>query len=101
MARNKTKPASPRKKRTTSRRKGPRPEGDAIPPAAAPVTTLASRGRMEPPRTGVTVRMYRTGLGDCFLLAFPRGTPVPQRPREAFYMLVDCGVFFRTPGPDN
>jgi hypothetical protein len=30
--------------------------------------------------------MYRQGLGDCFLLAFPRSG------RPPFYMLIDCGV---------
>ena len=39
-----------------------------------------------PPPNGITVRMYRQGHGDCFLLAFPReggGNPV--------YILIDCG----------
>jgi hypothetical protein len=35
--------------------------------------------------------MYRTGLGDCFLLTFPGPGKKP------FHMLVDCGVFARTP----
>jgi len=36
--------------------------------------------------TNVTVRMYRQGLGDCFLLTFPaENKPV--------YMLIDCGVW--------
>ncbi len=41
---------------------------------------------LTPPDNGVTVRMYRQGHGDCFLLAFPRecgGAPV--------YVLIDCG----------
>jgi hypothetical protein len=38
----------------------------------------------------VRVRMYRVGLGDCFLLTFPNGS-------KKFHMLVDCGVFFKTP----
>ena len=42
--------------------------------------------RLEPPKSGVTVRMYRTGFGDCFLLAFPGGNGEP------IYMLIDCGV---------
>lgn len=49
--------------------------------------------RLEPPINGVTVRMYRIGHGDCFLLAFPRdggGNPV--------YILIDCG---RKPGSQN
>jgi beta-lactamase superfamily II metal-dependent hydrolase len=34
--------------------------------------------------SGVTVRMYNTGFGDCFLLTFP----APDRPRK---VLIDCG----------
>jgi hypothetical protein len=34
----------------------------------------------------VKIRMYRQGLGDCFLLSFPR-TPNP------FHFLIDCGAF--------
>lgn len=40
-----------------------------------------------PPPDGVTVRMYRQGHGDCFLLAFP--TELPDKP---FYVLIDCGL---------
>lgn len=46
---------------------------------------------MAAPLSGVKVRMYRQGLGDCFLLAFPTGGPRP------FYMLIDCGVLLGTP----
>ena len=47
--------------------------------------------RMTAPATGVTVRMYRQGLGDCFLLAFPcRGGGRPC------YVLIDCGVLLGT-----
>jgi glyoxylase-like metal-dependent hydrolase (beta-lactamase superfamily II) len=48
---------------------------------------------MTAPESGVKVRMYRQGLGDCFLLAFPTG-PAPARP---FYLLIDCGVLVGTP----
>ena len=41
---------------------------------------------MEPPRSGVKVRMYRQGHGDCFLLAFRQDDGTP------FYMLIDCGM---------
>ena len=46
----------------------------------------AKPGLMTAPKSGVKVRMYRQGLGDCFLLAFPgqKGKP--------FFMLIDCGV---------
>ncbi|HEY0553561.1 MAG TPA: MBL fold metallo-hydrolase, partial [Thermoanaerobaculia bacterium] len=46
---------------------------------------------MTAPPAGVKVRMYRQGLGDCFLLAFATGA---ERP---FYMLIDCGVLLGTP----
>ena len=34
----------------------------------------------------VTVRMYRIGHGDCFLIAMPR-----KRGTKAYYVLIDCG----------
>ena len=52
---------------------------------AAPVPT------MKAPKSGVTVRMYRQGLGDCFLLAFP-----PDRGSRPRFMLIDCGVLLGT-----
>jgi glyoxylase-like metal-dependent hydrolase (beta-lactamase superfamily II) len=45
---------------------------------------------MTVPESGVKIRMYRQGLGDCFLLAFAAGD---ERP---FYMLIDCGVLLGT-----
>ncbi|HEX3126396.1 MAG TPA: hypothetical protein VH394_03630 [Thermoanaerobaculia bacterium] len=60
-------------------------------------STAASNGRMTPPSKGVKVRMYRTGLGDCFLLAFRKG----RSTRDAFYLMIDCGVYFKTPEPGN
>jgi hypothetical protein len=50
---------------------------------------------MTPPKSGVKVRMYRTGLGDCFLLVFPRKRRSRNTP-DAFTMLIDCGVFKAT-----
>jgi len=44
---------------------------------------------MTPPPSGVKVRMYRHGFGDCFLLAFPT-----SEPDVAWYLLVDCGLFW-------
>jgi hypothetical protein len=43
------------------------------------------------PPSGVKVRMYRQGLGDCFLLTFATGG---ERP---FYVLIDCGLIVGTP----
>jgi hypothetical protein len=38
----------------------------------------------------IKIRMYRQGLGDCFLLRFPTSTDRP------FFMLIDCGVIVGT-----
>jgi beta-lactamase superfamily II metal-dependent hydrolase len=46
---------------------------------------------MQPPESGVTVRMYNPGFGDCFLLAFP------AKDDSARYMLIDCGVHHKYP----
>ena len=42
--------------------------------------------RMQPPKSGVTVRMYRHGHGDCFLLATRKADGKPC------YVLIDCGM---------
>lgn len=41
---------------------------------------------LKPPANGVTVRMYRPGHGDCFLIAFPR-----QGGGKPYYVMIDCG----------
>ncbi len=51
--------------------------------AKAPTTGRRSDGRG---KHGVTIRMYRLGVGDCFLLRFKRKRGKP------FSMLIDCGV---------
>ena len=38
----------------------------------------------------IKVRMYRQGLGDCFLITIPRKTGAP------FYVVIDCGVILGT-----
>ena len=48
--------------------------------------TIESEARLLPPANSVTVRMYRIGHGDCFLLAF--ATADPKKP---VYVLIDCG----------
>jgi hypothetical protein len=64
-------------------------------PQKPPQEEPAAGGRMTPPEKGVKVRMYRTGLGDCFLLAFPK-EKTARDPRDVFYLLIDCGVFKAT-----
>jgi beta-lactamase superfamily II metal-dependent hydrolase len=41
---------------------------------------------LKAPKNGITVRMYRPGHGDCFLLALPR-----KEGDVPFYILIDCG----------
>src|SRR5262249_19161836 len=68
------------KKQPAGRPAGKRPDPRRRAAAAAPA---------------VRVRMYRQGLGDCFLLAFAReggGT---------FHVLIDCGVVLGTPEPQQ
>lgn len=45
---------------------------------------------MKPPEGGCTVRMYRQGLGDCFLLAFGASQGKQK------HVLIDCGVLLGT-----
>ena len=44
-------------------------------------------------QTKLRVRMYRQGLGDCFLITIPGVSGKP------FYMMIDCGVVLGTPDP--
>ena len=43
----------------------------------------------------VQVRMYRQGLGDCFLITVPRAAGPP------FHMMIDCGVILGTENPSE
>jgi len=91
VARSKRKKKSAGPIRTSSR-KGPANE-TAKKPAKKSADRAAKRkltpataaaARLIPPPNAVTVRMYRIGHGDCFLLAFPpSNNPV--------YVLIDCG----------
>src|SRR5262249_3334007 len=55
----------------------------------------AHRGAKAADRAVVKVRMYRQGLGDCFLLSFP----TPSKDRR-FFMMIDCGVILGTQDPE-
>jgi hypothetical protein len=63
----------------------------------SPQAKATTGKKMTAPTRGVKVRMYRTGLGDCFLMAFRRGSSL----KDPFYLMIDCGVYFRTPEPGN
>src|SRR3954467_3009066 len=64
-------------------------------PAAQPGAAVPS---FRPVGNEVLVRMYGQGLGDCFLLAFPRAGAGPNT--RPVYVVIDCGVIGGTPdGP--
>jgi hypothetical protein len=66
--------------------------GVAVAPAAQarPVTSSATAAGYR-----AKVRMYRHGLGDCFLVSLPRA----DGSKEPFYLMIDCGVVLGTPKP--
>src|SRR5262245_1478456 len=61
--------------------------------AAAKTASAAKHAAARAPRA--RIRMYRQGLGDCFLLTFPGKDDRP------FRMLIDCGVVLGTPKPEE
>lgn len=52
--------------------------------------------RLRPQEGEVKMRLYGQGLGDCFLLAFPRR----GEPENPCYLVIDCGVAMSTPDRD-
>ncbi|MBR0680156.1 MBL fold metallo-hydrolase [Roseomonas eburnea] len=63
---------------------------------AAPRTAAAPRRRRAASDAAaqVRIRMYRQGLGDCFLVTLPRS----DGKGDAFRIMIDCGVLLGTPG---
>src|SRR5262249_23118030 len=84
-----------------SRKKEVVPETAASEAAVAPAGLVAAVAEAAPAGTAASsnyrakVRMYRHGLGDCFLVTLPR-TDRNDRP---FYLMIDCGVVLGTPTP--
>src|SRR6185369_4556986 len=69
-----------RKQKTTKTKTNAKPSAAGTDPIVAPGSPGQFRAR---------VRMYRQGLGDCFLITFPQsGKPV--------HVLIDCGVLVGT-----
>jgi hypothetical protein len=89
-------PAKAARPEPASQREMPKAKAKTSPgngPASPPDGDL----RLIPKPSEVVVRMYRQGLGDCFLLAFGSTDPAPP-----CYVLVDCGVHARQDeGPDR
>ena len=55
---------------------------------------IKANGSNKDARFRVRIRMYRHGLGDCFLLSFPKGG------REYVHVMIDCGIVLGTSEPE-
>lgn len=60
------------------------------PAARKPTKKVAAGKRASKSKFRIKVRMYRQGLGDCFLITVPRKKNTP------FYAVIDCGVILGT-----
>ena len=76
----------------------------AVKKSATPRTPGKPAARQNAPEAAITaagyrakIRMYRQGLGDCFLISLPR-TDRSDRP---FYVMIDCGVVLGTSDPET
>jgi hypothetical protein len=62
---------------------------DCLPTGQMPAMTSPTEHPDAPSQYRARVRMYRHGLGDCFLLTIPRASNKP------FQILIDCGALAR------
>ena len=82
-------------KKAAAPKRPPRRSGAAQGGAAGAAAGAASAAVTPTGSYRAKVRMYRQGLGDCFLISLPR-TDGGTRP---FYVMIDCGVVLGTPNP--
>ena len=73
-----------KKKKSTPKSLGAKAKAKSSGFGAAPIVAPGS-----PNKFRARVRMYRQGLGDCFLITFRQGS-------KPFHVLVDCGVLVGT-----
>jgi len=76
---------------------GPRATNPRTSKGTVPAPRHVKRSATKPPAVelsqgGAIVRMYCTGLGDCFLIG------LPMDHGEVGYVMIDCGVWKGTPG---
>ncbi len=64
-----------------------------MPPKKKTVTAPKKAGNTSNAGYRAKVRMYRQGLGDCFLITLPRKNGKP------YFIMIDCGVILGTPNP--
>lgn len=94
-ARPKRKTAAKTKSKTRSKA-APSSRVKSVPKTKVRTAPPARASQPASSMSGVRVRMYRLGVGDCFLVRFLRPG------RDDFHMLIDCGVHqSQTGGPDR
>ena len=86
------KPVKPVKPVTPAKPVKPAAAATLAATTAAATASAVLRAPGSPAQYRARVRMYRHGLGDCFLLTFPRPGQSP------FNMLIDCGALARNKG---
>ena len=86
----KTRKTAAKKKRSAPSRAKAAPGRTKRAPAPGP-STAPPAPRAAPKPGPVRVRMYRQGLGDCFLVTLPKHDSSP------FFLMIDCGVILGTP----
>ena len=77
----------------TSKARAPKKADTKAKAKAKPKAAPSSKSKAGGKTREIRVRMYRQGLGDCFLLSFPK----PEG--GEFFILIDCGVILGTPDP--
>jgi hypothetical protein len=83
-------------KKTTKKTVPRRPRAEAA--VQAPAASTAVSGKAASAKGyRAKIRMYRQGLGDCFLVTLPRNDG-SERP---FYLMIDCGVVLGTEKPGD
>lgn len=87
MAKRTTKRATKRRKASAKKRRVVRSK-----PRRSTARGAGSNARSSPTSSGasIRVRMYRQGLGDCFLISLPKQDGSP------FFLMIDCGVILGT-----
>ena len=77
-------------RKTTKKTKAAKKTTAKKPAARATKRNSASKAPKSNSNFRIKVRMYRQGLGDCFLVTIPRRNGKP------FYAVIDCGVILGT-----
>lgn len=96
--RSKTPRAAARRAKSTQHQTAPRQGGNRKETSAPSGASTSKSTAATSPRAQVSgsyrakIRMYRQGLGDCFLISLKRSADVPD-----YKILIDCGVILGTP----